>query len=167
MKLNTLKYLLFYLLLTLFNTFILEAKQNINPFHTKGDYYYHRYEFKKSIVLYNRAFKKDSSDYLSLLKKGDAYSKLNSPIDAEKFYSIGIMNLDNVPSLYYLKYAITLLRNKKYSESKKWLNKYKQIVESDIRAQNYLSSIENKNQFYQDSVMFMIENTEFINSIQS
>ena len=124
--------------------------QNNNPglptpniYHQKGDDHFDRYEFRKAIVFYNHAFKKDTSDYLALLRMAEAYSRINLPIQAEECYRLVIESGKEVDSEYLLKYALALLINKKYDQSKHWLELYNKSVEDDIRGENYLGTIEN------------------------
>ncbi len=140
---------------------------NLNIYHQKGDYYLDRYEFKRTIVFYNRAYKKDASDYYAILKKAEAYSRLNLTIQAEECYRIVLESNQEVENEYLLKYALALLVNKKYAKSRIWLDKYNQSVEDDIRGENYISSIENQNKLYKDSTIQIIENLNELNTKES
>ena len=148
--------------------------QNNNPglptpniYHQKGDDHFDRYEFRKAIVFYNHAFKKDTSDYLALLRMAEAYSRINLPIQAEECYRLVIESGKDVDSEYLLKYALALLINKKYDQSKHWLELYNKSVEDDIRGENYLGTIENRDQLYRDSTIKIIENVSSLNSVES
>ncbi len=140
---------------------------NLNIYHQKGDDHFERYEFRKAIIFYSRALKKDTSDYMALLKMADAYSKINLPLQAEECYKLAIESKREIEKEYLLKYALALLVNKKYDESRHWLKLSNESVENDIRAENYLESIENRDQLYRDSTIRIVENVDELNSIES
>jgi len=144
-----------------------ETFSGFNIYHKKGDDFFNRYEFEKAIVFYNRAYKKDTSDYLAILKQAEAYSKLNLLEQAEECYRIAINSCRDIDNEYLLKYALALLVNKKYEESKHWLRKYNQLVEDDIRGETYLETIENRAQLYKDSTIYIIQNVSEINTPES
>ncbi|MCG8700106.1 MAG: hypothetical protein MI922_18765, partial [Bacteroidales bacterium] len=138
-----------------------------NKLNQKGDFYLDRYEYKKAIDCYNRAFKKDTSSYYSLLRKAEALTKLNFSHEAEECYRMVIESGKPLENEYYLKYALTLLVNKKYDDSRKWLDIYNSKVDSDIRGKNYLKSINNKDILYRDSIIQIVENVNELNTKES
>ena len=75
--------------------------------------------------------KKDPpSTTLGMLAEGAM--ELENPIDAEKWYAKALEKEPN-NSEYMLNYAEALRQNKKYEESAKWMDKYKQSKPSDRR----------------------------------
>ncbi len=126
----------------------IEITEKRNVFNDKGNYFFDRNDYKKAIVYYNMAFEKDATDYFSVLKKADAYTKLKLFPQAEECYRIVLENnqlvvLDNS---YRLKYAFVLLANNKTEEFKKWL---------DLYSQN-----EKKIKIYKDSTIVIVENAD-------
>ena len=67
-----------------------ELPSNPDIYNQKGDYYFDRYEFEKAIVFYNRSFKRNPLDNYALLRKAEAYSKLNLLKQAEQSYQMAI-----------------------------------------------------------------------------
>lgn len=133
----------------------------------KADDYFNRYEFRKAIIYYNKAYRKDTSNYMALLKKAEAYGKLNLFVQAELSYRQVFESGYSPAGKYMLMFALTLLANEKFDESKFWLNLYNQQVDDDFRAKAYLQSIENRDEFYKDSTVQFVENVWGLNSEQS
>ncbi len=133
----------------------------------KGDYYLDRYEFKKAIFYYNKSFKRDTNDTYPVLRMAEAYSSLEMPVEAEKYYRIAIENNNDISNEYLLKFALILLANEKYEESKHWLTIYNQLVDNDIRGEKYINSIENREELYRDSTIHLISNMKELNTSES
>jgi len=132
-------------------------KQNV--YNKKGDYYLYNKEYKKAIVYYNMAFQKDSEDFFSILKKAEAYSKLNLFPQAEECYRIVFESGRSLDNLYRLKYAYVLLANNKKEEFRQIMNKYIEIVEEEIEGENYLISSESRIKLYKDSTILLGKDT--------
>ncbi len=130
-----------------------------NVYNQKGNFYYDRGEYKKSIVYYNLAFQKDGSDYFSVLKKAEAYAKLKLFPQAEECYRIVFETNLRIDNAYRLKYALVLLADNKIVEFKQWLKLYNQIVEEEIQSQNYLVSKEKRIQLYKDTAIILASDT--------
>jgi outer membrane protein OmpA-like peptidoglycan-associated protein len=152
------------------NLCISQVQENIaekrNVYNDKGDYYFYRNEFKKAIVYYNLAFQHDGGDYFSVLKKAEAYSKLKLFPQAEECYSIVFASNQRLDNTYRLKYAMVLLANNKLTEFKKWLASYSQIVDEEIKGENYLVSKEKRIQLYKDTAVIVSTKTEGIDTIR-
>jgi outer membrane protein OmpA-like peptidoglycan-associated protein len=138
-----------------------------NIYNDKGNYYFDRNEFRKAIAFYNLAYKKDSGDYSSVLKKADAYAKLKLYAQAEECYRIVFESNKKLDNAYRLKYAFLLLANNKPEEFKKWLAIYSQVVEDDIKGENSLVSKENRSKLYKDTTIVLISAARDANGIQS
>ncbi|MBN1597833.1 MAG: OmpA family protein [Bacteroidales bacterium] len=136
-----------------------EIIEKRNIYNKKGDYYYDRNEFKQAIFYYNLAYKKDTSDYFSILKKAEAYNKLKLYPQAEECFHIVFNANLRVNNAYRLKYALVLLENNKVEEFKYWLNEYSQVVEAEIKSENYLVSSENRIQLYKDTSIVSASDT--------
>jgi outer membrane protein OmpA-like peptidoglycan-associated protein len=147
-------------------------KNELLPIHKdtyqqKGDFYFERYEYKRAVYFYNLSFKKDTSSIDVLLKMADAYSKLELSKQAETYYRKAFLSKYIIDNEHILKFCLTLLANGKLEESKIWLQKYNQSVDSDIRGKAYLTSIENRGELYKDSTIFFVQNLKEINTPES
>ena len=109
-----------------------EIVEKRNIYNKKGDYYFDRNEYKRAIFYYTLAWQQDTTDYFSILKKAEAYSKLNWYPQAEMCYRIVFESKRRASNVYRLKYALTLLANDKTGEFRKWLGRYNAIVEDEI-----------------------------------
>ena len=132
----------------------LTEKRNI--YNEKGDYYFDKQDYKKAIVFYNMAFTNDENDYFSVLKKAEAFEKLNLYPQAEECYRIVFETNLRIDNSFRLKYAYALLANNKPEEFKKVLGKYSQLVEAEIKSKNILVSQENRSKLYKDSTIIIV-----------
>jgi outer membrane protein OmpA-like peptidoglycan-associated protein len=137
-----------------------------NVYNEKGNYYLDRKEFKKAIAYYNMAFQKDASDYFSVLKKAEAFTKLKLYPQAEECYQIVFESKQQIDNSYRLKYALVLLVNNKPLEFKQWLDSYSQVVEEEIQSENYLVSKEKRTQLYKDTAIVLISNSQNIDTVR-
>jgi len=142
---------------------VITEKRNV--YNDKGDYYFDRNEFKKAIVYYTMAFQKDATDYFSILKKAEAYSKLKLYPQAEECYRIVFESNQRPDNVYRLKYALVLLANNKPEEFKRWITEYNEIIEEEIEGENYLISTEQRTKLYKDSTIVLTKNKENPDSI--
>lgn len=137
-----------------------------NTFNEKGNYYFDKNDFKKAIVYYNMAFQKDGSDYFSVLKKAEAYTKLKLHLQAEECYRIVFETNPRLDNAYRLKYAYTLLANNKTEEFKKWLGIYSTYVDEEIQSENVIVSKENRIKFYKDTLIVLSSNAQAADTIR-
>lgn len=135
------------------NAFIAEKR---NVYNDKGNYYFDRNEFKKAIIYYNLAYQKDTSDYFSILKKAEAYAQLKLYAQAEECYRIVFESNLPISNAYRLKYALVLLANNKPEDFKHWLGIYSQIVDEEVKSENYLVSSDKKIQLYKDTSIVLV-----------
>jgi outer membrane protein OmpA-like peptidoglycan-associated protein/tetratricopeptide (TPR) repeat protein len=136
-----------------------------NIFDEKGDYYFDKKEFKKSIVYYNMAYKQDANNYYSILRKAEAYTALELYEQAAECYRIIFKTNLYISNEYRLQYALLLLKNKDIKGFEKWMGNYDEIVYSEIH--NYVSSNEVRAKMYKDSVVVVIENESILNTSES
>ncbi|MBN2486024.1 MAG: OmpA family protein [Bacteroidales bacterium] len=129
-----------------------------NAFNDKGNFYLEKNDYKKAIIYYNMAFQADAGDLYSVLKKAEAYTKLNMLAEAEECYRVVLENNPRLDNAFRLKYALVLLQNNKTEEFKKWLGIYSQFVEEEIQSENYIVSKENRIRFYKDTSIVLINN---------
>ncbi len=136
-----------------------------NVYNDKGNYYFDRNEFKKAIVYYNLAYKKDPGDYFSILKKAEAYTKLKLYHQAEECYRIVLESNRPLDNVYRLKYALVLLANNKQEEFKHWIGLYSQVVEEETKGENYLVSSEKRIQLYKDTSLIIVTQEKNLDTI--
>jgi outer membrane protein OmpA-like peptidoglycan-associated protein/tetratricopeptide (TPR) repeat protein len=138
-----------------------------NIFDEKGDYYFDRNDYKKAIVYYNMAYSKDASNYYSVLRKAEAYSKLELYPQASECYRIIFKTNLRIANNYRLQYAFILLAENKISEFEHWIRMYNEIVESEIQGKNYISSVDDRVKLYKDSTIVIVENEAKLNTAES
>lgn len=138
-----------------------------NVYDEKGDYYFDKKEYKKAIVYYNMAYKKDANNFYSVLRKAEAYSALELLDQAAESYRIVFETDLFIPNEYRLKYANILLQNKDIKGFEEWMGKYNEIVYSETKGGNYISSAEVRVKMYRDSSLVIVENESILNSPES
>jgi len=126
-----------------------------NVYNQKGNLHFDKGEYKKALVYYNMAFQHDASDYFSVLKKAEAYSRLKLFPQAEQCYRIIFDSKLQADNSYRLKYALVLLESKKTDDFKKWIANYNQKVEEEIQRDNLLVSKEKRMQLYKDTAFLV------------
>ncbi len=138
-----------------------------NIYDEKGDYYFGKKDFKKAIVYYNMAWKKDADNYYSVLRKAEAYTSLELYDQAAECYRI-IFNTDLfISNEYRLKFANVLLKNKDIKGFEYWMGKYNEIVYDETKRENYISSEEVRVKMYRDSSVVIVENESILNTEES
>ncbi len=138
-----------------------------NVFDEKGDYYFERQDFKKAIVYYNMAYKKDARNYYSVMRKAEAYTALELYLQSAECYRI-IFDTDlRIPNNYRLEYALTLMKIGNIPGFEEWLAKYNEVVTTDMGGQNYISSKDDRAKLYKDSSIVYVVNEHEINTPQS
>lgn len=136
-----------------------------NVYDEKGDYYFDKSDYKKAIVYYNMAYKKDAANYYSVLRKAEAFSALELLDQAAECYRIVFETSLYIPNEYRLQFALLLLKNKDVSGFELWLGKYNEIVTSEIKG--YVSSTDVRAKMYKDSSFVMVENESVLNTPES
>ncbi|MBN1186935.1 MAG: OmpA family protein [Bacteroidales bacterium] len=136
-----------------------------NIFDEKGDYYFDKKEYKKAIVYYNMAYKKDPENYYSVLRKAETYAKLELLDQAAESYRIIFETDLYIPNEHRLQCALLLLKNKDIPGFEKQMAEYNEIVRSEIH--DYLSSKEVRAKMYKDSSFIIVENESVLNTPES
>lgn len=146
-----------------------QNKENIesirNIFDEKGDYYFDKKDFKKSVVYYNMAYKKDAKNYYSVLRKAEAYASLGLYDQAAECYRIVFETNLQISNEYRLKFALLLLKNKDIKGFEEWMGKYNAIVHSEIY--DYLTATDIRAKMYYDSSLVIVENESVLNTAES
>jgi outer membrane protein OmpA-like peptidoglycan-associated protein len=164
-----------FLLLILFGLFsnisYSQPKTNIfdirNVYDQKGDYYFDKKEYKKSIVYFDMAYKYDANNYYSILRRAEAYTRMGLNDQAIECYRIIFQTNLYIPNEYRLQFALLLLKNKDIKGFNEWMGKYNEIVYTEIGDKTYLSSAEVRAKMYKDSSFVMVENESFLNTAES
>lgn len=136
-----------------------------NIYDEKGDYYFNKNEFKKAIVYYNMAYRKDANNYYSVLRKAEAFTSLELYDQAAVCYDIIFETSLYISNDYRLKYALLLLKNKDIIAYEKWMSEYNEIVRSEIH--DYRSTTEVRAKMYKDSSFVLVENESMLNTSES
>jgi outer membrane protein OmpA-like peptidoglycan-associated protein len=136
-----------------------------NVYDDKGDYYFDKKDYKKAIVYYNMAYKKDSSNYYSVLKKAEAFASLDLLDQAAESFSILFGTNLRIPNEYRLEYAMLLLKNKNITGFEKWMATYNDFVNTEIH--NFTSGTEVRAKMYKDSSLVIVENESVLNTPES
>ncbi len=138
-----------------------------NIYDEKGDYYFGKKEFKKAIVYYNMAWKKNADNYYSVLRKAEAYTSLELYDQAAECYRIIFETDLFISNEYRLKFANILLKNKDIKGFEYWMGKYNEIVYDETKRENYISSEEVRVKMYRDSSVVILENEGVLNTEES
>jgi outer membrane protein OmpA-like peptidoglycan-associated protein len=138
-----------------------------NIYDEKGDFYFDKADYKKAIVYYNMAFKKDVKNYYSVLRKAEAYTALELFPQAIEAYRILFESNLRIPNVYRLQYAFVLLENNNIQEFEKWIERYNEVVNSEIEGKNYISSQEDRVKLYKDSTIVLVGRVNELNSRES
>jgi len=109
----------------------------------KADRLFDRFKFQEAIQVYKKLIKTDRKDRTYIYQKlGDAYATISQPEEAEKWYEKAVFDSHTKP-IYYYRYAMVLRQNKKYNESVKWMNIYKEKAGmSDQRLQEFFKELD-------------------------
>ncbi len=146
-----------------------QAKKSIydvrNIYDEKGDYYFDKNEFKKSIVYYNMAYQSDANNYYSVLKKAEAFASLSLYDQASESYKILFDTKLDIPNEFRLKFALLLLKNKDIKGFEEWMGRYNDIVHSEIY--DYLTATDIRAKMYYDSSIVIVENESVLNTPES
>jgi outer membrane protein OmpA-like peptidoglycan-associated protein/tetratricopeptide (TPR) repeat protein len=146
-----------------------QAKTNItdvrNVYDEKGDYYYDKKDFKKAIVYYNMAFKLNSNNYYSVLRKAEAYTSMGLYDQAAECYGVIFATDLHISNEYRMQYALLLLKNKNITGFEKEMAAYNEIVRSEIH--DYLTSKEVRAKMYKDTSFVVVENENVLNTAES
>lgn len=124
----------------------------------RADQYYADYSYVSAITLYKKVLEKEPENSYVKLKIARAYKKLNNPQEAENWYRTASLESNSYAEpLDQLYFAQLLMTNGKQEEAKHWLIRYTQL-KKDIRAVNNLVGIENYDNFFKDSALYVIQN---------
>ncbi|MCL5128077.1 OmpA family protein [Algibacter sp. L4_22] len=142
------------------NAFAQQGKQK------RADTLFNKFSFVKAANVYRELIQKDYNRDYATRQLADCYALLRDPRNASRYYK-SVVKQDNVPVEYYYKYAQSLRGMKKYDESRKWLQTFKDsggVVNSNDFSKdlNFITSVFNsKQQYFLDKVRFNSKYSDF------
>jgi outer membrane protein OmpA-like peptidoglycan-associated protein/tetratricopeptide (TPR) repeat protein len=139
--------------------------EKTDTFIEKGNFYFDNGDFKKAIVYYNMSYDNDPTNYYSVLRKAEAFIEMELFDQAEECYRIIFNSNAKASNKYRLEFAFLLLKNKNISGFEKYMKQYQDIVFSDIN--DYATSTDVRAKMYYDSLVLIVENESFVNTIES
>ena len=119
--------------------------------HVKNESYY------KAISLYEKVIKRKPTNGRVKLKLARTYFQANHKKQAETHYSEVIHKKYLVKSKDYLRYAQALQSTGNATKAEKWARKYLEINPRSEIAQSLVYSLENIDQYYQDSSRYLVK----------
>jgi outer membrane protein OmpA-like peptidoglycan-associated protein/tetratricopeptide (TPR) repeat protein len=150
--------------LTLILAFAMFAlAQAEKPVVKVGDWYYRQFDYRKAIVFYEKALKKDQQNVYVLQKIADSYRLINDWVKAETYYG-QLAQLPNANVINKLYYAEALRANQKYAEAKIYYKQYQDLVPTDNSVKDRLAGIDKVEQLSKDKGFYDVKNVEKCNS---
>ena len=152
-----------FLLLFFSGSLLLSAQEKLK---TKlADSYFDQSYYSQALGMYENLARKDPANVHYVSRTAECYRFTGNTQKAEEWYA-KLAGAEKVDPVYLFKYAEMLDRNQKYSEAKKYYEKYKEKNPSDSRVANKLKTIDQLPSFYKDSSFYRITNLS-INSKNS
>lgn len=118
-----------------------------------ADTYYEQLQYANAIPYYEEVMRKKYSDEV-MIKLADCYRNIKNYHRSEQLYSRIINIKSDVEYLY--NYADALMQNGKYSDAKKYFEKYLQINRTDERAMKQLLSCDSIGALFKDSLLYSV-----------
>jgi outer membrane protein OmpA-like peptidoglycan-associated protein len=123
----------------------------------QGDKYYFIYAFDNAIDAYNRTKHLTAEGQRRL---AESYYNLNLYVESEAAY----LKLINTPDASiaddYFDYAMVLKSNGKYDESNTWMDKFRQMRPTDLRARDYVAQKSEFSTLSKDNGKYTVERLE-------
>lgn len=117
-----------------------------------GDDYYEQLLYKEAIPYYEYVIKKKYNNEV-LIRLANCYRISRNYIKSEQYYNL-VVQKGNNDAIYKLYYAEALMQNGKYSDAKKWFDKYLETNRLDTRATRLAESCDSVHQFFKDSALY-------------
>ncbi|MEQ9423633.1 MAG: OmpA family protein [Cyclobacteriaceae bacterium] len=130
--------------------------KGLSSVENRADKAFGQFSYHNAALLFEQAYEVEGNHEL-LWKAGESYYKLNDPFQAELKFRQAINVSDSLPPHYQLIYAQVLTSNQKYDEALVWFNSYSGSNQSDARAQNRISGLEELNDLYEDSAFYVLK----------
>ncbi|MDN3667482.1 OmpA family protein [Algibacter miyuki] len=132
----------------------------------RADTLFNKFSFVKAAKVYRELIQDNYNRDYATRQLADCYALLRDPRNASRYYK-SVVKQENVPVEYYYKYAQSLRGMKKYDESTKWLQTFKDsggVVNSNDFSKdlNFITSVFNaKQQYFLDKVRFNSKFSDF------
>lgn len=139
------------------------AVQAEKPIVKVGDWYYKQFDYKKAILFYEKALKKDEKNVYVLQKIADSYRLVNDWPKAETYYA-SLAQMENANSINKLYYAEALRANQKYPEAKVYYKQYQDVAPTDVSVKERLQGLDKVEELSQDHGFYDVKNLDKINS---
>ncbi len=142
---------------------MLSVAQAEKPIVKVGDWYYKQFDYKKAIMFYERALKKDQQNVYVLQKIADSYRLINDWSKAEQYYA-SLAQLPNANVVNKLYYAEALRANQKYAEAKVYYKQYQDLVPTDASVKERVQGMDKVEELSKDRGFYEVKNLDKINS---
>ena len=133
------------------------------PIVKVGDWYFKQFDYRKAILFYERALKKDQANNYVKQKMADSYRLINDEVNAEIYYA-DLAKADNANVINKLYYAEALRANQKYADAKVYYKQYLDLVPSDNSVKERLAGIDKVEELSKDRGFYDVKNLDKINS---
>ncbi|MES2620411.1 MAG: carboxypeptidase regulatory-like domain-containing protein [Bacteroidota bacterium] len=133
------------------------------PIVKVGDWYYKQFDYRKAIMFYEKALKKDNANTYVLQKTADSYRLINDWVKAEEYYA-QLATQSNANVINKLYYAEALRANQKYAEAKVYYKDYSDAVPGDVSVKERLQGIDKVESLSKDRGFYDIKNEAAVNS---
>ncbi len=133
------------------------------PIVKVGDWYYKQFDYRKAILFYEQALKKDAGNVYVLSKIADSYRLINDWAKAEEYYA-QVVKQDGANVINRLYYAEALRANQKYAEAKVMYKEYSDAVPADASVKERMAGIDKIEMLSQDRGFYDVKNMKEINS---
>ncbi len=133
------------------------------PIVKVGDWYYRQFDYRKAIMFYEKALKKDEKNTYVLQKVADSYRLMNDWTKAEPYYA-ALAQSENANVINKLYYAESLRAGQKYAEAKVYYKQYQDVMPTDNSVKERLTGIDKVEQLSKDRGFYDVKNVEKVNS---
>ncbi len=133
------------------------------PIVKVGDWYFKQFDYRKAILFYERALKKDTQNLYVKQKMADSYRLINDQVHAETYYA-DLAKAENVDVINKLYYAEALRANQKYAEAKVYYKQYIDLVPGDNSVKERLQGVDKVEELSKDKGFYVVKNLDKINS---
>lgn len=142
---------------------IFALAQAEKPIVKVGDWYYRQFDYRKAIMFYEKALKKDEKNTYVLQKVADSYRLMNDWAKAEPYYA-ALAQSENANVINKLYYAEALRAQQKYAEAKVYYKQYQDAMPTDNSVKERLAGIDKVEQLSKDRGFYDVKNLEKVNS---
>lgn len=128
-----------------------------------GNKYYKEFDFKKAVVCYLKALKKEKKNISLLQHVADCYRLMNDWISAKPYYA-KLVTGNRVKPQNYRYYAEALRESKDYDNAKIYFGKYLEVFPEDSSVKLQLSMIDKTPELLLGNNIYEITNMKDINT---